>query len=169
VRRFSRHRLNFQQQCATIEQEIRFPLNLCKVFFLASGILVLIRFSFYTRSSEAGELERMTIREWWHRRREQRGRRQKAKPLARVLDEAGIAARVDMVRLEALAEAAYDAMYEARLHGAKNRYEEARYYFDRGIEAAQRARLYEEAARLKRRRDHVGRVYNSQFRYSGGG
>jgi len=55
------------------------------------------------------------------------------------------------------------------LHGAKNRYEEARYYFDRGIEAAQRARLYEEAARLKRRRDHVGRVYNSQFRYSGGG
>jgi hypothetical protein len=111
----------------------------------------------------------MTISQWWHKRRERRGRRENAKPLVRVLDEPGIAARVDMVRLEALAEAAYDAMYEARLHGAKNRYEEARYYFDRAIEASHRARLYEEAARLKRRRDHVVRVYNSQFRYSGGG
>ena len=111
----------------------------------------------------------MTIRDWWHRRRERRLRGEKTRPLTRVLDEAGINARVDMVRLEALAEAAYDAMYEARLHGAKNRYEEARYYFDRAMEAAHRARLYEEAARLKRRRDHVGRVYNSQFRYSGGG
>ncbi|HEX3487393.1 MAG TPA: hypothetical protein VHT51_20220 [Micropepsaceae bacterium] len=111
----------------------------------------------------------MTISEWWHNRRERLRRKNRTKPFVKVLDETGIAARVDMVRLEALAEASYDAMYEARLHGAKNRYEEARYYFDRAIEAAQRARLYEEAARLKRRRDHVGRVYNSQFRYSGGG
>jgi hypothetical protein len=111
----------------------------------------------------------MTISEWWHKRRQRRERSKGAKSAARVLDEAGIAARVDLVRLEALAEAAYDAMYEARLHGAKNRYEEARYHFDRAIEAAQRARLHDEAARLKRRRDHVGRVYNSQFRYSGGG
>jgi hypothetical protein len=110
----------------------------------------------------------MTISDWWHKRRERRARREKTRP-PRVLDEAGIDARVDMVRLEALAEAAYDAMYEARLHGARNRYEEARYYFERAMEAAHRARLYEEAARLKRRRDHVGRVYNSQFRYSGGG
>ena len=111
----------------------------------------------------------MTISQWWHKRREKRERRQQAQPAARMIDEAGITARVDMVRLEALAEAAYDAMYEARLHGARNRYEEARYYFDRAIEASQRARLFDEAARLKRRRDHVGRVYNSQFRYSGGG
>ena len=111
----------------------------------------------------------MSISDWWHRRRERRERRHNARPIERVLDEAGIIARVDMVRLEALAEAAYDAMYEARLHGAKNRYEEARYHFDRAIEAAHRARLHDEAARLKRRRDHVGRVYNSQFRYSGGG
>jgi hypothetical protein len=107
-----------------------------------------------------------TISEWWHRRRE---RKRHAKPICRVVDEAGIVARVDMVRLEALAEAAYDAMYEARLHGAKNHYEEARFHFDSAIEAAHRARLHDEAARLKRRRDHVGRVYNSQFRYSGGG
>lgn len=111
----------------------------------------------------------MTIRDWWQKRRDRRERKEEIKACARILDEAGITARVDMVRLEALAEAAYDAMYEARLHGAKNRYEEARYHFDRAIEAAHRARLYDEAARLKRRRDHVGRVYNSQFRYSGGG
>ena len=108
----------------------------------------------------------MTISQWWRKRRQ---RKHGAMPVGRVLDEAGITARVDMVRLEALAEAAYDAMYEARLHGAKNRYEEARFHFDRAIEAAHRARLFEEAARLKRRRDHIGRVYNSQFRYSGGG
>ena len=111
----------------------------------------------------------MTISDWWHKRRERSRRKENSKPAVRVLDETGITARVDMVRLEALAEAAYDAMYEARLHGAKNRYEEARYYFDRAMEAATLAHLYEEAARLKRRRDHVGRVYNSQFRYSGGG
>jgi hypothetical protein len=108
----------------------------------------------------------MTISKWWRRRRE---RKNAALPTMRLLDEAGITARVDMVRLEALAEAAYDSMYEARLYGAKNRYEEARLHFDHAIEAAHRARLYDEAARLKRRRDHIARVYNSQFRYSGGG
>jgi hypothetical protein len=136
---------------------------------LIIGILVLEVFSFYTHGTKHGEWWRMTIRDWWHKRRDRWVRGETARPLARVLDEAGITARVDMVRLEALAEAAYDAMYEARLHGAKNRYEEARYYFERAMEAANLARLYEEAARLKRRRDHVGRVYNSQFRFSGGG
>ena len=58
-----------------------------------------------------------------------------------MVDEDGIIARVDMVRLEALAEAAYDAMYEARLHGAKNRYEEARFHFDGAIEAARQSPL----------------------------
>ena len=108
----------------------------------------------------------MTLSKWWRKRWE---RRRAAAPAIRVLDEAGITARVDMVRLEALAEAAYDSMYEARLYGAKNRYEEARLHFDHAIEAAHRARLHDEAARLKRRRDHIARVYNSQFRYSGGG
>src|SRR5215470_1341894 len=108
----------------------------------------------------------MTIADWWRNRK---GRKPGSKTgNGRTLDEAGITARVDMVRLEALAEAAYDAMYEARLHGAKDRYEEARAHFDHAIEAAHRAGLHDEAARLKRRRDHVSRVYNSQFRYSGG-
>jgi hypothetical protein len=103
---------------------------------------------------------------WWRRRRV---RARDVTRLRKIPDEAGIVARVDMVRLEALAEAAYDAMYEARLHGARECYEQARLQFDRAMEAAHRAGLHEEAARLKRRRDHVGRVYNNQFRYSGGG
>ena len=75
----------------------------------------------------------MTIAEWWRKRRS----RKLAQPVAaKASKEAGITARVDMVRLEALAEAAYDAMYEAKLVGAKNRYEEAKLHFDRAIEAA---------------------------------
>jgi len=100
----------------------------------------------------------------WLRRLLLRGRR--SRHASREASEAAITARVDMVRCEALAEAAHEAMYEARLRGAKGCYEEARSHFAGAIEAAQRAGLHEEAARLKRRRDHVARVYNSQFRYS---
>jgi hypothetical protein len=105
----------------------------------------------------------MNIADWW---RGLRVWRRKTKRVSREASEAAISARVDMVRLEALAEAAHEAMYEARLRGAKGCYEEARTYFAGAIEAAQRAGLHEEAARLRRRRDHVARVYNSQFRYS---
>ena len=105
----------------------------------------------------------MTITDWWRRLRLAKRR---PKPVSRDASEAGITARVDMVRLEARAEAAHEAMYETRLRGAKGCYEEARAHFAGAIEAAQRAGLHEEAARLKRRRDHVARVYNSQFRYS---
>jgi tetratricopeptide (TPR) repeat protein len=106
----------------------------------------------------------MNVLQWWRKRRARR----RTSNVAQASIESAIAARVDMVRLEAYAEAAYDAMYEARLYGAKDRYEDARRHFDRAIEAAQRAGLHEEATRLKRRRDHVSRVYNSQFRFSGG-
>jgi hypothetical protein len=106
----------------------------------------------------------MTIAAWW--RRLLRSRNGRSRHASREASEAGITARVDMVRCEALAEAAHEAMYEARLRGAKDCYEEARSHFAGAIEAAQRAGLHEESARLKRRRDHVARVYNSQFRYS---
>jgi hypothetical protein len=107
----------------------------------------------------------MRLAEWWRKRRS----RKLAQPTAaKASKEAGITARVDMVRLEALAEAAYDAMYEAKLVGAKNRYEEAKLHFDRAVEAARRAHLPQEAARLTRRRNQVARIYNSQFRYSSG-
>ena len=105
----------------------------------------------------------MTFASWWRRVLSRRG---KSRYVSREASEAGITARVDMVRFEALAEAAHEAMYEARLRGAKGCYEEARSHFASAIEAAQRAGLHEEATRLKRRRDHVARVYNSQFRYS---
>src|SRR5262249_51950343 len=87
-------------------------------------------------------------------------------PSTATANEAGITARVDMVRLEALAEAAHEAMYEAKLRGAKDCYEQACAHFAGAIDAARRAGLPEEATRLKNRRDHVVRVYNSQFRYS---
>jgi hypothetical protein len=108
----------------------------------------------------------MSISEWWRKRRL---RRNGTALNSRKLDEAAIGARVDMVCLEAFAEAAYDAMREAKLQGAKSRYEEARFHFDRAIEAAHRAHLNDEAVRLKRRRDHIGQVYNGQVRYSGDG
>ena len=105
----------------------------------------------------------MTLRTWWRRwRMRSRGK----SPSAIASNEAGITARVDMVRLEALAEAAHEAMYEAKLRGAKDCYEQACAHFAGAIEAARRAGLHEEATRLKNRRDHVVRVYNSQFRYS---
>lgn len=107
----------------------------------------------------------MSILGWWRKR--MAGRR--ASDSCRVLDEAAITARVDLVRLEAFAEAAYEAMREARPQHARNKFEEARAHFDRAIEAAQRARLHDEVARLKRRRDQICQVYNGQMRYSGGG
>jgi hypothetical protein len=83
---------------------------------------------------------------------------------SRASREEGIAARADMVRCEALAEAAYEAMYEARLHGAKSRYDEARELFQQAVAAAERAGLYAEARRLRRRMAHVTAVYKTQFR-----
>lgn len=87
----------------------------------------------------------------------------------RIPDETAIAARVDLVRLEAFAEAAYEAMRECRPESARSRYEEARMHFDRAIEAAHRANLHDEAARLARRRDQIGQVYQGQMRYLGNG
>ena len=46
---------------------------------------------------------------------------------------------------------------------------EARMHFDGAIDAAQRANLNDEAARLARRRDQIGQVYQGQMRYLGNG
>jgi hypothetical protein len=108
----------------------------------------------------------MSILGWWRKRL---GFGRALSRSSRALDEAAITARVDLLRLEAFAEAAYEAMRESRPQGARSRYEEARANFDRAIDAANRARLHDEAARLKRRRDQIGQVYNGQMRYSGGG
>jgi hypothetical protein len=106
----------------------------------------------------------MSILGWLRKR--MAGRR--ASDRSRVLDESAITARVDLVRLEAFAEAAYEAMRESRPQHARGRFDEARDHFERAIEAAQRARLHDEVARLKRRREQISQVYNGQMRYSGG-
>ena len=77
----------------------------------------------------------MSILGWWRKR--MAGRRTSYPSGA--LDESAITARVDLVRLEAYAEAAYEAMRESRPQHARGRFEEARDHFDRAIEAAQRA------------------------------
>ena len=108
----------------------------------------------------------MSILDWWRKRM---GSIRRASVSTHGLDEAAISARVDLVRLEAFAEAAYEAMRESRPQGTRSLYEEARVHFDHAINAAHRARLYDEVARLKRRRDQIGQVYHGQMRYSGDG
>jgi hypothetical protein len=108
----------------------------------------------------------MSILDWWRKRLE---RRKGGSGSCSVLDEGAISARVDLLRLEAFAEAAYEAMRDSRPQNARRRYEEARINFDRAIDAAQRARLHDEVARLKRRREHISQIYHGQMRYSGNG
>ncbi|MGH6982514.1 MAG: hypothetical protein ACREFC_15035 [Stellaceae bacterium] len=72
--------------------------------------------------------------------------------------------RDEMAKFEALAEAAYGAMYDAPPRGVKDFYDDARSHFTAAIAAAERAGLAADAARLAARRDHVTAVYNSQFR-----
>lgn len=72
--------------------------------------------------------------------------------------------RNEMNENEKLAEAAYDAMYEASPASAKDCFEDARGFLDKAIDAAKSARLEDETARLTARRDHIVNVYNSQFR-----
>ncbi len=69
-----------------------------------------------------------------------------------------------MTKFERLAEAAYDAMYDARPRAAKEFYDEARTCFVQAVDAAKRAGLAGEAARLTARMEHVIAVYNHQFR-----
>jgi hypothetical protein len=70
----------------------------------------------------------------------------------------------EMQRNEKLAEAAYDAMYEASPSAAKDCFDDARGFFAKAIGIAMRAGLADEAERLIARRDHVVSVYDSQFR-----
>lgn len=75
--------------------------------------------------------------------------------------------RKEIARREALAEAAYDEMYDARLHRVKDCYEDAMGFLAEAIALAETARLQRTASRLKARRDHIDNVYNHQFRYVG--
>jgi hypothetical protein len=70
-------------------------------------------------------------------------------------------ARASIARLEALAEKAYDEMYETRSpHGC---YSEMKDCFVDAIGVAERAGLEAEAKRLTARLEHCRAVYRSQF------
>ncbi len=66
-----------------------------------------------------------------------------------------------MAELEALAEKAYDEMYETRYPAGL--YSEMKDLFAAAIGAAERAGLEDEAERLLKRLDHCREVYRKQF------
>jgi hypothetical protein len=66
-----------------------------------------------------------------------------------------------MAELEALAEKAYDEMYETR--SPTGPYSELKDLFALAIGAAERAGRPDEVARLTRRLDHCRQVYRKQF------
>lgn len=72
----------------------------------------------------------------------------------------------DVQRYEDMAEAAYQAMYDAASGpAAKSDYEDACLYFSRAAAAARQLGRPDEAARLGLRLEHVRSVYNHQFRW----
>jgi hypothetical protein len=71
---------------------------------------------------------------------------------------------LEMERNEKLAEAAYDAMYEARPSMVKDCFDDAHGHLTEAIAMAKRAGLNDEVTRLTTRREHIVNVYNSQFR-----
>jgi hypothetical protein len=66
-----------------------------------------------------------------------------------------------VARLEALAERAYDEMYETRY--PVGLYSYLKDYFSEAIGVAERAGLTDDAERLRKRLDHCKKVYRSQF------
>jgi hypothetical protein len=65
---------------------------------------------------------------------------------------------------EKLAEAAYDAMYEARPYAVRDCFDDACGYLAEAISIAKKAGLDDEVTRLAARRDHIIKVYDRQFR-----
>ena len=67
----------------------------------------------------------------------------------------------DVARYEALAEAAYEEMYETRSPAGP--YSDVKDFFALAIGAAERAGLHDDAKRLSARLEHCKQVYRSQF------
>ncbi len=70
----------------------------------------------------------------------------------------------EIARFEALAEEAYTRMYDERDHNVKDCVDDALYNLARAIDIAEMRGLTVDLARLKKRRDHIRAVFNSQFR-----
>jgi hypothetical protein len=73
-------------------------------------------------------------------------------------DDAG---RVDVARYEALAEAAYEEMYETR--SPTGPYSDLKDFFALAIGTAERAGLHDDAKRLNARLEPCKKVYRRQF------
>jgi hypothetical protein len=71
------------------------------------------------------------------------------------------ASRVEVIKYEALAEAAYEEMYETRFPSGP--YSDVKDYFALAIGAAERAGLVDDAKRLNARLEHCKEVYRRQF------
>lgn len=69
--------------------------------------------------------------------------------------------REEVAKYEALAEVAYDEMYETRSPAGP--YSELKECFAMAIAVAERAGLHDEAKRLNARLEHCKKVYRSQF------
>jgi hypothetical protein len=69
--------------------------------------------------------------------------------------------RQRIAELEALAEKAYDEMYETRF--PMGCFADLKDYFFEAIGTAERAGLLDEANRLRQRLDHCRQVYRKQF------
>jgi hypothetical protein len=70
-------------------------------------------------------------------------------------------ARAEVAKYEAMAEAAYDQMYDSRSPAGP--YSDLKDFFGMAIGAAERAGLHDDAKRLTARLDHCKQVYRSQF------
>jgi hypothetical protein len=70
----------------------------------------------------------------------------------------------ELARLEALAEAAYLAMYDAPRHSVPDLHDDAQGYLSQAIALAKRMRRTDDAARLEQRKRHIYDVYDHQFR-----
>jgi hypothetical protein len=69
--------------------------------------------------------------------------------------------RKEVAKFEALAETAYNEMYDSRAPAGC--YSDLKDFFATAIGAAERAGLHDEAKRLNARLDHCKKVYRSQF------
>ena len=72
--------------------------------------------------------------------------------------------RFEVENNEKLAEAAYDAMYEARPYAVRDCFDDACGYLAEAIGIAKKAGLDDQVTRLTARRDHIIKVYDRQFR-----
>lgn len=123
----------------------------------------------------------MKLRGWWDRVRKARqkrllarrlrpGPRQFPRPLTPLLiasPDDPIQARVDFVRFAAFAEAAAETMELGPSETAREKYDEACLYFGRAIEAASRAGLIEEAAKMKARRASLKKLLTAEMKRRG--